>query len=75
MRYRVIAKYVGDRRYILAQDIDGKYCLLVPQGMKTAVRPITTEQARKLEFDRNWVPATDHVMHTAWDLQNSPSYR
>lgn len=75
MRYRVIAKYVGDRRYVLAQDTDGKYCLLVPEGMKTTVRPITAEQARRLEFDRNWVPAIDHALHTAWDLQNSPSYR
>ena len=75
MRYRVIAKYIGDRRYILAQDIDGQYCLLVPQGMKTYVRPITNEQAKRLEFDRSWVPAVDHAMHTLWDLQSSPSYR
>lgn len=75
MRYRVIAKYVGDRRYVLAQDIDGQYCLLVPQGMKTAVQAITNDQAKKLEYDRNWVPAVDHAMHTLWDLQMTPSYR
>lgn len=75
MRYRILAKYVGDRRYVLAQDIDGQYCVLVPQGMKTIVRPITAAQAKQLEFDRNWVPAVDRTMHTLWDLQSSPSYR
>ena len=36
---------------------------------------ITNEQAKRLEFDRSWVPAVDHAMHTLWDLQSSPSYR
>ena len=75
MRYKIIAKHIGDRRYVLAEDIDGQYCLLVPQGMKTYVRPITNEQAKRLEFDRSWVPAVDHAMHTLWALQSSPSYR
>ena len=81
MRYRVIAKYIGDRRYILAQDIDGLYCILVPQGMKTAVRPISALVCADVAWEdpqpRDPVPPTFWLtsmpvsVHAIWYAENA----
>ena len=75
MRYRVLAKAVADRRRMLVIDDEGRHHLLTlkPQGADR--RPLTPAEARRLEFDRAWVPALDHTPRTMHGLASALTYR
>lgn len=75
MRYRVIAKAVADRRRMLVVDDQDIHYLLTMSGQRATRQPLTTEEARRLQFDRAWVPALDHTPRTMRDLSDGLTYR
>ncbi|MGN6697579.1 MAG: hypothetical protein ACTHMR_05435 [Thermomicrobiales bacterium] len=75
MRYRVIAKSLMDRRRLLAMDDDGNYYLVLLNGVKPTQAPIDQREARRLQFDRNWIPAVDHAPRTMRDLSDAATYQ
>lgn len=75
MRYRVIAKAVADRRKMLVVDDEGKHAILVMSGLRATREPLTPAEARRLQFDRAWVPASDHSPRTMRDLSDGLTYR
>ena len=75
MRYRVIAKAVADRRRMLVVDDQENYFLLTMTGQRATRQPLTNADARRLQFDRAWVPAFDHTPRTMRDLTGGLTYR
>ena len=75
MRYRVIAKAVADRRRMLVVDDQDMYYILTMSGLRATRQPITLAEARRMQFDRAWVPALDHTPRTMRDLSDGLTYR
>lgn len=75
MRYRLVAKSIADRRRILAIGDDGRYYLLSLSGPHAEVVRIDDGEARRMQFDRAWVPTTDHTPRTMRDLNAQLTYR
>lgn len=75
MRYRIIAKAVADRRRMLVIDDEGRHYILTLSGIRATRQPLADAEARRLQFDRAWVPALDHTPRTMQDLSNSLTYR
>ena len=75
MRYRIIAKAVADRRRMLVIDDEGQHHILTMGGLRATRQSLTHAEARRLQFDRAWVPALDHTPRTMHDLSNSLTYR
>ena len=75
MRYRIIAKAVADRRRMLVVDDENRSFILTLSGMRATRQPLTPAEARRLQFDRAWVPALDHTPRTMHDLSNNLTYR
>jgi hypothetical protein len=68
MRYRVLAKAVADRRRMLVIDDEGQHFILTLSAQRATRQPLTLAEARRLEFDRAWVPALDHTPRTLYGL-------
>jgi hypothetical protein len=75
MRYRVIAKAVADRRRMLVVDDQDQHFILALSAQRATRQPLTTAEARRLQFDRAWVPALDHTPRTMRDLSDGLTYR
>ncbi len=75
MRYRIIAKAVADRRRILGVDDEDQHYVLTMSGLRPTRQPLTHTEARRLQYDRAWVPALDHTPRTMRDLSDGLTYR
>jgi hypothetical protein len=75
MRYRVIAKAVADRRRMLVVDDQDSYFILTTSGLRATRQPIPYTEARRLQYDRAWVPALDNTPRTTRDLSDGLTYR
>jgi hypothetical protein len=75
MRYRLIAKAVADRRRMLVVDDEDHYYVLTISGLRPTRQPLTHVEARRLQYDRAWVPALDHSPRTLRDLSDGLTYR
>ncbi len=75
MRYRIIAHSLTDRRRLLAIDDTGAYSQVTLTGLTPTLVPIMADEARRLQFDRAWVPARDHRWHTLHELSKAATSR
>lgn len=75
MRYRVLATAVADRRRMLVVDDEGHHHLVVLTGQRVERQMLTPTEARRLEYDRAWVPARDHTPRTEYGLGAALTYR
>ncbi len=75
MRYRIIAKAVADRRRMLVVDDEDQHYVLTMSGLRPMRQPLTHTEARRLQYDRAWVPALDHTPRTMRDLSDGLTYR
>ncbi len=75
MRYRIIAKAVADRRRMLVVDDEDQHYILTMSELRPARQPLTHAEARRLQYDRAWVPAFDHTPRTMRDLSDGLTYR
>lgn len=75
MRYRIVARSIADRRQMLAIGDDGNYYLLSLNGLNLVPVPVEGREARRLQSDRAWVPASDHTPRTMRDLSAALTYR
>ncbi len=75
MRYRIVAKAVADRRRMLVVDDEDTHHILTLSGLRPTRQPLTPAEARRLQYDRAWVPALDHTPRTMRDLSAGLTYR
>ena len=55
-------------------DDENRAYVLTLSGVRATRQPLTPADARRLQFDRAWVPALDHTPRPMYDLSNNLTY-